>query len=186
MRSRRSIRLYREKPVPAEEINRLIDIARYAPTGHNSQPVHWMVYAGPEAIKRLGGLVIGWMREKIKQKEEIAQDFHMEQVVERWELGQDTILRQAPVLIVTHGAESLTTQNSSLIALAYLELAAPPLGLGCCWAGFFNHAANDFKPLQDELALPAGHATYGSMMLGYPQYSYHRLPLRKKPNISWR
>lgn len=186
LRSRRSIRLYGKTPVPTEEITRLIEIARYAPTGHNSQPVRWMVFNEPAKIKRLGGLVIGWMREKIEQKEDIAEDFDMEQVVERWELGHDTILRQAPVLIVTHGAEGPTTQNSSIITLTYLELAAPPLGLGCCWAGFFNHAANDFKPLQDELALPAGHATYGSMMLGYPLYTYNRLPLRKTPRIVWR
>ena len=186
LRSRRSIRTYKKKAVPKEDIVRLIDIARYAPSGHNSQPVRWMVYDDPDKIKHMAQLVIDWMREKIEQKDPLAQVFHMDQVVARWEAGHDSILRRAPVLIVTHGEESLRTQTSSIIALTYLELAAPPMGLGGCWAGFFNAAVNDFKPLQDELALPAGHATYGSMLVGYPLYSYHRLPLRKTPHIQWR
>ena len=186
LRSRRSIRVFRPQPVPRDQITRLIEIARFAPSGHNAQPVRWMVFSDAARIERLAGLVIDWMREKIAQHDEMVKVLDMEHWVGQWEAGRDVILRKAPVLIVTHGLESLRTQCASIIALAYLELAAPSLGLGGCWAGFLNAAANDFKPLEKELALPAGHKTYGSMMLGYPRYAYHRLPLRNKPPIAWR
>lgn len=186
LRSRRSIRLFRSDPVPREQITRLIEIARYAPSGHNSQPVHWIVYSDPGQIKRLAGLVVDWMRVKIAQQDEMANFFDMSALVERWEDGQDIVLRKAPVVVVTHGREGRLSQYASIIAITYLELAALPFGLGSCWAGFFNVAANDYQPLAEALALPRGHKTYSALMLGRPLYSYHRLPLRNKPSITWR
>lgn len=76
--------------------------------------------------------------------------------------------------------------HACTIALTYLELAATSMGLGTCWAGYFNVAATSFPPMQEALALPPGHQAFGSMMVGCPKFSYHRLPLRNPPAISWR
>src|SRR4030042_3350381 len=43
IKSRRSIRNFQDKAVPKEEIERIIDVARYAPTATNSQDVRWLV-----------------------------------------------------------------------------------------------------------------------------------------------
>jgi ferredoxin len=43
LRSRRSIRAYKDKPVEKEKVRRLIEAARYAPTGGNFQMVEWLV-----------------------------------------------------------------------------------------------------------------------------------------------
>ncbi|MEM3486375.1 MAG: nitroreductase family protein, partial [Candidatus Methanomethyliaceae archaeon] len=43
LRSRRSIRAYKDKPVEEGKIRRLIEITRYAPTGGNGQLVEWLV-----------------------------------------------------------------------------------------------------------------------------------------------
>jgi len=40
--------------------------------------------------------------------------------------------------------------------------------------------------MQEALELPAGHKSFGAMMLGYPKLKYHRIPLRITPRISWR
>src|SRR5512147_1088145 len=55
--SRRSIRVYETKEVERSTLKSLIAIARYAPTGMNSQPVNWMVISG-EKVQRLSGMVI--------------------------------------------------------------------------------------------------------------------------------
>ena len=75
---------------------------------------------------------------------------------------------------------------ASTLALAYLDLAANSIGLGCCWAGYFNSAATMFPAMSESLALPEGHQPFGSMMIGYPKHGYHRLPMRKSPPIIWR
>ncbi|MGC8603890.1 MAG: nitroreductase family protein, partial [Desulfomonilaceae bacterium] len=68
----------------------------------------------------------------------------------------------------------------------YLELYAPTKGLGTCWAGYFNAAANFFDPMKEALSLPAGHQTFGALMIGYPLHSYHRIPTRNLPKVTWR
>lgn len=117
LRSRRSIRTYKKKVVERETITRLIDIARYGPSGSNSQPVRWLVIHDNEEVK---------------------------------------------------------------------NLAAPSMGLGACWAGYFNAAASLWPPMQEALGLPEDHTAFGSMMIGYPKYAYYRLPLRNEPHITWR
>ena len=38
----------------------------------------------------------------------------------------------------------------------------------------------------EALSLPEGHQCFGAMMVGCPGFGYHRLPLRKTPDITWR
>lgn len=43
IKTRRSIRAYKSKPVSQEILNRLINIMRWTPSARNSQPVSWLV-----------------------------------------------------------------------------------------------------------------------------------------------
>lgn len=187
LRARRSIRTYKDRPVPRETLEKLIDLARYAPSGHNSQSVQWLVLGTRDKLKNLAGMTVDWMRWMLDNMSEIALSMHMDRTIKRWEAGKDVILRDAPVVIVAHAAKNdRTAPVASTIALTYLELAATSMGLGCCWAGYFNAAATTFPPMAEALALPEGHQCMGAMMVGYPRFGYHRLPLRKTPEIIWR
>jgi len=123
----------------------------------------------------------------IEKKPQIAESFHFDRTVAAWEKGSDRILRRAPHLIVAHASPAVPlAQSDCIIALSYLELAAFAAGLGTCWAGYLNSAANIYPPLQNALALPEGHQTFGALMVGRPKYRYQRIPLRNAPNIEWR
>jgi len=187
LRSRRSIRSYRKKPVDKETLTRLIEIASHAPTGHNFQPVNWLVIHDSGELERLIGIVIDWMRDTIEKQPALAKMMHLNELVAAWDLGVNVISRGAPHLIVTHAAKAdPSAQSACSNAIAYLELAAGPLGLGSCCCGFFDAAVMFWKPLREALGLPKGHVNHGSVMVGYPKYKYHRLPLRKEPRITWR
>lgn len=187
LRGRRSIRCYAGKPLPGETVESLIQTARYAPSGHNSEPVEWLVIQGHERLQELAGLVVDWMRVVGLAGLEIFHTFHMDRVIAAWEAGQDRVLRNAPCLVAAHAPTDLPpAQAACTIALTYLELAAFARGLGACWAGYFNAAASAYDPLKKELALPPGHQTFGAMMLGHPKFAYHRIPLRKDPKITWK
>jgi nitroreductase/NAD-dependent dihydropyrimidine dehydrogenase PreA subunit len=187
LRSRRSIRTYKTQSVPKNELLKLIELARYAPTGHNSQSVEWLVLGNRDELKHLAGITVDWMRWMLDNMPEIALSFHLDRTIPRWEDGEDIVLRNAPSLIVAHAAkDDRVAPTSSTIALTYLELAATSMGLGCCWAGYFNVAATTFPPMMEALPLPEGHQCLGAMMVGYPRFKYYRLPLRKQPKIAWR
>jgi nitroreductase len=187
LRNRRSIRVYKKKTVPRDDIQRLIEMARYAPSGHNSQCAQWLVLGDNDELGKLAGIVADWMRWMVSNMPEFAASMHMARTLGRWEKGIDVILRNAPIVIVSHAEkENSLAPATCTIALTYLELAATSMGLGCCWAGYFNAAATTFPPMTEALSLPSGHQAFGSMMVGYPKFKYHRLPSRKSPEIKWR
>ncbi len=186
LRYRRSIRTYKEKQVSRDILERLIHIARYAPSGHNTQPVRWQVIYDKDEVRRLSGYVAEWMRHMLDTAGEMAKSMHFDLVVGAWDLGVDVISRDAPHLILANGpAANPASQTACIIAMTYLDLAAPSLGLGTCWNGFFNAAALSWKPLQEALGLKPGEKNFAAMMVGYPGFRYHRMPERNAPKIKW-
>lgn len=186
MRGRRSIRAFRGRPVEHRLVEALIGLAACAPSAHNRQPVRWIVISGVEQNQRIAGLVIDWMRSLIADGSPLAETLHMARTVSQWESGHDPIARRTPCLVVAHAAkEERLAAAACTIALTYLELAAPAYGLGACWAGYINTAANLWRPLLQALGLPESHLPFGAMMLGYPKYAYYRVPKRNAPSITW-
>lgn len=186
LRSRRSIRNYKDKPVERDKLEKLLEISCFAPTAKNNQPWHWTVVENPSETKRFAGMVIEWMRSVIKQSPEQAELRGLPRVVSAWDMGEERICRGAPNVIVVHcdkdygfGAED------SALALSYLELYAPSLGLGSCWGGYFYSAVNAYPKLFEALGLPPGHRACGAVMVGYPKLRYQRLPLRNAPRVSY-
>lgn len=187
LKSRRSVRAYKEEPVPREILAKLIDIARYGPSGNNAQSVQWLVVEDRKQVERLSGLVVDWMRTAITEAPDLADRLPLDEVVAARERGVDRILRGAPHVIVAHAPRDLPSpQQDALIALTYLELAAYSLGLGACWAGFLYFAMVSYRPIRQALQLPAGHHCLGAMMIGYPKHKLARIPLRNEPAIIWR
>lgn len=187
LRSRRSIRVFKEAAVAAGRLECLIRAARYAPSGRNNQPVRWLVISGREPVRAIAGHVIDWMRSICDGKPEVGRALALDRLVDAWDAGRDLICRDAPHLIVTHAPrEDVTAPSACTLALAYLELAAPSHGLGACWAGYLHMGALRWQPLRDGLALPAGDSFNGALMVGEPRFRYYRLPTRREPSITWR
>ena len=172
-RSRRSIRAFRDEPVPRDTIERLLDLTRWSPTAVNCQSVRWLVIDGFDPVRRLATLTADWMRAINRYPP----------MIEAWERGQDMILRSAPHLAVAHDATDDGTD--CVIAVTALELIASALGVGACWAGLFMGAARDVPAIAEILALPAGHTVHAALMLGYPKYAYHRIPPRRPLKLRW-
>lgn len=187
LRTRRSIRIYREETLDRETLAELIDTARYAPSAHNCQPVHWLVIEKKEEVTRLAAVIIDWMQELLATHAEIAETLSLHRAIDSWNKGVDRVLRRAPHLVVVHAPSNLPLSHiDCAIALSYLELAAVSRGLGACWSGYTIAAASSYEPMRDALSLPEGHKCFGAMMIGRPAYSYHRVPLRNAPSIAWR
>ncbi len=186
LRSRRSIRRYRDKPVEKKKIRKLIEVARYAPTGGNSQLVEWLVLSDKSKIKRIAGFTVDWLRQILKDSQIATAMPFLPLVVSGWDAGYDPVLRDAPVLIVASAPkEAMNGLVDLTIALSYLELLAPTIGLGTCWAGLLQGALLASPSLRDAVGIPKTHTHHYPMMLGYPAVKYYRLPERKPPKITF-
>lgn len=187
LRSRRSIRSYKQEPVPKEMLLQLLDIARFAPSGGNSQGLSYMVVTKRELMERLTEVTVKWIEEQLDNDvawvKPYANLVHIYRSTKR-----DVILRGAPHLIIAMAPNALTIgRDNTRYSLAYAELFAPTLGLGTCWAGLFEMCAFSVYPeLYNLLEVEEGMIITGAIMAGYPRYTYHRLVDRNPLLLTWR
>jgi nitroreductase len=148
---RRSVRKYTDRPVERGKILKILDAARLAPSGDNTQPWRFLVVESPAL------------------KEKIARADHNQ----KWMLT-------APVFVVCAGDLHCRVENpgpvdqntglpelkqiirDTSIAVGYLLLEAEHQGLSTCWTGWY-----DQREMQNALELPADTYVTGVVTLGY-------------------
>ncbi len=147
-RARRSIRRFKADPVPDEDIDKLIEAARLAPSGFNTQPWEFVILKDKELKDKIVRVIDDY---------KISQFDFMEQFREEWQgpvwqrASKDPMdYGSAPVFILLLGDERMKAGlpmmvryleqkresifNSSLSnAFTYMHLAAATLGLGTQW-----------------------------------------------------
>jgi nitroreductase/NAD-dependent dihydropyrimidine dehydrogenase PreA subunit len=187
LRGRRSIRSFKEKQIPKDTLEKLIEVACSAPSAKNQQPWHWIVVQEPAEVRRIAEMVIDAMRMLNETNPQEAETRGVPRVLASWDQGYDRICRGAPHLIIVHADKNwLYGPEDTALALSLLDLYATSLGLGACWAGYVYKTTNAYPPLFEALGLPADHLAFGAMMIGYPKFSYRRIPIRNKPRVTWK
>jgi nitroreductase len=185
LRSRRSVRRFKDKPIEHEVLQRLIETACHAHTASNAQPLAWRVITDPRRLQTIAGDVIDWMRGLVADPEAMVMPY-MPLLVQGWDAGIDTILRSAPCLLVAMAPpEARNGMVDLTLALCYLELTAPLYGLGTCWAGLLQSALLSIPGLKQQAGIPEDYPFHYPMMIGYAKTRYCRLPQRKAPRIAW-
>ena len=185
LKKRRSVRHFTPEPVDKNTIIRILDVARYAASGGNGQPVQWLVVHDPAEVHTLAGLAIDWM--KTLQNSNHPMSGYIPSLLAAWKHGYDPVCRNAPHLVIAHIPEGNPVASiDAIIALTYFDVTAPVYGVGTCWAGFLSMAATVYEPLQKVLALPYGRTYAYALMFGYPQYKTYGIPRRNPVEISWR
>ena len=205
LRRRRSIRRFKRDPVEPAKLERLLDIARYAPTGGNVQGVHYMILTGGE-VRQLEVATARFYRQLIRRLESpvgrvmvrlVVGAEALERLLQgvpdlkrdvgRVERGEKGYCHNAPLVIVIHGGKEYPTiPEDCCFATYHLILAAETLGLGSCLIGFITAAAARSKTIRDLVELPDGHHIYAALAVGYPTERFFRLVPRNPPNVRQR
>jgi nitroreductase/ferredoxin len=185
--SRRSVRVYVNKPVEKDKILQVLDVARFAPNGANRQIVRWVVISDPIQVRHVAQMSIDWMKSVRDANPALYKEAKLELFTSAWDRGQDQISRGAPCVVQAWAPkDERTAPQAATIALAYAQLAAHALGLGSSWSGGINTAAQAYPPLSEMLGLPAGTVSHGTILLGYPAETFTQIPVRKPLDVTWR
>lgn len=176
LKTRRSVRTFKDRQVPKETLKELLEVTRWFPTASNKQQLKWMVISSRDKIRQLADLTIEFIK-KTKMGPEI---------IDAYQKGDDIVLRNAPHLILALGENGyFWSEAEAGIALTYLELYAHAHKLGTCWAGFFTRAASTDTSVEDVLELPENFRVCGGVMIGYPVFKHRFIPFRRQPDITW-
>ena len=187
LKSRRSIRNFKKKIVERETIESLVDLTKYAPSGCNTQMVHWTIIANKDRLDKLKKLCIDGLKHFAAQNSEanFLTVGYIHEIIAAWDRGEDQILWDAPVLLTASSPKDAPCENIDLIiAFSHLDIAAPSFKLGTCWTGTFSDMIHYWEPLRKEMNVES-HPYFYSMILGYPKYRFHRYPKRNRPKIRW-
>lgn len=184
LRSRRSIRCFKSTSIPNDNLIKLLNIARFAPTASNSQGLSYIIVSNKTILNKMSELVVQWME---NQQNEASHWSFPRHINNYRNLGIDTILRDAPHLIIATAPDTFSNGRSNTISsLSYVELYSTSLGLGSCWAGLFEFCAfSKYEPLLNLLNIPKDKVITGAIMIGYPKYKYQKLVDRNPLNFTF-
>lgn len=206
LRRRRSQRIYSSKPVEIEKLKMIIEAGRFAPTGGNRQGCEYIVVTGRKILDRVCTLTIQTLQEQGKLVKEALDRYHrskvplpeeyitmqyypslVDRIAEKWKEGVDQLLYHAPVLILVHMKQGITTTppvDASLSAM-HMILMAETLGLGTCINGFLFFALHHSGELREVLEIPSDHQVHVAFTVGYSDVEFLRLVARNPAKIKW-
>jgi nitroreductase len=182
IRKRRSVRRYTDRPVPDEEVGRVLRLALLAPTGHNAQAWSFVVVREPERRAALAELVLRGAAQYFAANRP-AKDRSPEEHAE-WAAGYAEqalgTYRQVPVWIAALSVprfhfpdepmkeriERFSDDTSVAFALENLFVAARACGLGTTPTIFHWFEEEAYREL---LGLPAEVGAHYLTPLGYPE-----------------
>jgi nitroreductase/NAD-dependent dihydropyrimidine dehydrogenase PreA subunit len=207
MKQRRSVRRYRNKPVPREIIDGIIKGVGQAPTGTGRRSIGVIVMEEPDTLKAFSEMVYG-LYEKLDKNlnNPIARFFIKRQVGERmlhtltdfvmpgmhwyirWyrEGRGNEVLRDCPALMLFHSPvmEPMAPENC-LVAAFHAIFMAQVLGIGTCFNDLIPPACNRVSEIKALLGLPEDREVYSSITLGYPKYKFQRTIPRKLAEVRY-
>lgn len=184
LRSRRSIRSYKDISVPREKLLELINVAHYAPTASNSQGISYIIVESKSTLENASKITFEWMESQLENSPHWSFSRHVKNYKAT---GIDTVLRNAPNLILaTAPKEFKNGRENTISQLTYAELYATTIGLGSCWAGLFEMCAfSNYLPLLSLFNIPEDRVITGAIMVGYPKYKYQKLVDRNPLNAEF-
>jgi len=179
VKTRRSVRSFKPDPVADGQVERIIEAARFAPSGANSQPWEFVVVKDKETKDKIVAVV--FEQAEPGRKVEVARDEDLRFPGTQGPLREPGY-KSAPVFILlcgdprtkeayplfttlTRGDSHFTSGLAS--AFLYMTLAATALGLGSQWVSATGGPL--VKPLLKQLLdIPHGLEIYDMLVIGYP------------------
>ena len=149
---RRSVRSFREDPIPKEILDKILEAGRLAPSAHNAQEYKFVIVENKQKRKQLA------------------------------RAASQRFIAEAPIIIVAVSLNPDHALSSGIpafpmdlaIALDHMSLAAVEEDLGTCWIGAFSQ-----EEVKDVLGIPKEYKVPALMPLGVP-YDDPGVKSRKK------
>jgi nitroreductase/NAD-dependent dihydropyrimidine dehydrogenase PreA subunit len=201
---RRSIRQFKDMAIPKETLKLILELARYSPTGSNTENVYYTVIQNKEMVTKISN----YITEKVKRFVETIENSKGRETLkasmskEEFNLAIDNLPRTKGILkiiesgidfwcwggelIFIHGDSTIGgIPTDSALAAAHIMLAAQTLGLGTCSLGYLIFHANQSETIKKIINLPKNHEIGYSLAIGYPKVKYKKIPPRKPLRVQW-
>jgi nitroreductase/NAD-dependent dihydropyrimidine dehydrogenase PreA subunit len=203
--NRRSVRNFKDKPVPEFLVRRVLEAGRFAPSAGNCQPWKFVVVSEKallnemnEAIWSALSLVDGMYGddEMVKQLAAAAESTGqppgsfdpriasggMRSLVRL----HGSVLHGAPVVILILEDQRAVSAGGINVGICgqNMNLVANSLGLGACWVGFVT-LLSQLPGWPEKLGIAPPWRLASSVALGYPKFKQEGIVPREYRPVSW-
>ncbi|MBF8269291.1 MAG: Nitroreductase protein [Gammaproteobacteria bacterium] len=190
--SRKSIRRFKSDPVPEDVIDKVLEAARWAPTGENYQPWRFVVIRNQETRNKIGDLAkcgsgsrmtawycLGHMQERFEKIEDPVKRAEVLRFMYSGEVSE--FAKVAPVVIAIAGSlqvGSVDVPYDLSAAIENMLLEAHSLGYGGCWVHGPVASSRDAVKFKKILGIPTAMNAY--KVIAYVAIG-HALEQRRHP-----
>jgi FMN reductase [NAD(P)H] len=166
MMKRRSVRQFKDTPVPEDVIRRFMDVVNNAPSGGNMQPLSVILVQDKEARKELARIIGGqpWVK-NAPLSMIFCLDFHR---IKRWAALMDTEFKgekALPHFLIAYADLMCAAQN--------VVVLAESLGLGSVYIGTIQNNPDEARAY---FSMPECVLPMMLLCIGYPKSVPKRIP----------
>ncbi|MFX0000336.1 MAG: nitroreductase family protein [Candidatus Hodarchaeota archaeon] len=203
--TRRSRRQFKDKSVPRELIEKILNVAgRYSATASNQENVYFTVVQDREILKKISNDLNNLVKNLvetfedpqgrktlestfppkfIKKLEKVIPSFKRR--LKRITQGEEVWRWDAEIIIIHSPKDALSLEENCALAAGQIMLAAETLELGTCSLGYITNLFNNFKSIAKIVKIPMKHVVGYTLAIGYPKAHYFRIPTRKPLKVKW-
>jgi len=203
---RRSVRNFRNKPVPEPLIRRVLEAGRFAPSGGNCQPWRFLVVTDQALIHEMDEAIYNIISRSYQMYKD---DEGVKTLAAMYEASPTPTPGSYDPRIVLGGLGSIAARNlppflkapvvilvacddraiggpqiAAGICGQNMTLVAKSLGLGSCWVGFSQYL-NMVPPVLEKLGLQPPWRINTAIVLGYPKFRQEGMVPREFRPITW-
>jgi nitroreductase len=202
--NRRSVRNFKDKPVPEPLIRRILEAGRFAPSAGNSQPWKFIVVTDKALMEEINEGVWGAINM-------IHAMYHDDEMVKQLAAGYELapqpglfdprlaeggmgslakrygpVLLAAPCVIYVLEDERGISAGGINIGITgqNMNLVANSLGLGVCWNGFAT-VVGQIPPLAEKLGIAPPWKVMTALCIGYPKFKQEGMVPREYRPVRW-
>lgn len=191
IKTRRSIRHFKEEKISHLEIEKIIEAGRYSPTSTNMQDLKYIVVE--DKLEDFRKLTLEEL--DIKADELLANSDKLnptlkfyanmwKNIVNSYKANpskKDNLFLNAKTIILITASSELNVG----IATSNMELMANSLNIGMLYSGFIQNTVKDNVKINRFLNIPDDAKIMACLVLGYPDVQYKRSAPRKSADINW-
>ncbi|MDF2942218.1 MAG: nitroreductase [Herbinix sp.] len=158
IKSRRSVRSYKQEQISQESLDAIIEAGIYAPTAHNDQPWHFTIIQNQDMLQQINVIT----------KEEMANS-DIEWIKKMGSNPNFHLTYHAPTLIIVSGRkDAIAWTADCAAAIQNMLLAAESLNIGSVWLGLLKFYFDKEEGVQ-KLGIPEGYEPYYGVAFGFKE-----------------
>jgi len=207
IQSRRSIRAFKEIPIPKDKLEQIVKAITFAPPGFPPLNTEVVIVQDKQLIKQSLPYMVNLYDKMMKGLKHPVAKYIVRRKIGTEKLQtiqnhlvpmfniklpymkngtEDAITRNAQAIILFHAnKQSDNFKTDIYIALAYALLKAHSIGIGATAIDLIAPAIEKTPYLKQLFQIPLNNEVVASMILGYPKYKYKRAIQRQLKSVTW-